>query len=106
MAERETLIPTQIDPTMIEFKKDDKPKKKVRPIVPSIRSIEEYRRLYSEFIGMNSDDMLYESYRISLDKGIRKSNITKLKAKHANRVKMQKASRKRNSGTKKNSRKR
>ncbi|MDP7195400.1 MAG: hypothetical protein QF864_04310 [SAR202 cluster bacterium] len=81
--------------------KDPQQKKKnVRPIVESIVSIQEYRRLYKEFSGMFPDDNFYESYRIALEKGVRKPNRTKSKVARKLKRKIQAASRKMNTGTK------
>lgn len=71
---------------------------KVKPIVPSIVSAKEYRQLYNIFAGMQPIDPLYKSYKVALDKGVRKSNRTKRKSK--NREEMIKTSRKNNWSTK------
>ena len=60
----------------------------------------EYRRLYKEFSGMFPDDNFYESYRIALEKGVRKPNRTKSKVARKLKRKIQAASRKMNTGTK------
>lgn len=95
-----SLTSNLIDLQSIAKKSDEieEEKKKVKPIVPSIVSSEQFKQLYATFMKMNVSDPLYESYKVAIDKGIRKSNITKPKNK--NRRSMIAESRKINRGTK------
>lgn len=76
----------------------EKKKKKVKPIVPSIVSIEQFNRLQATFMKMNISDPLYESYKVAIERGVRKSSVTKPRNK--NRQSMIAESRKINRGAK------
>lgn len=82
----------------IAAKKKKEADRKIRPIVPSIVSPKEFRRLNNTFNKMRQSDPLWDSYRVSLEKGVRKPNVTKLKNK--NRRSMIAESRKTNRETK------